>query len=139
MKTIRFNTYLILVLLASTFNNISAQSTNINWSAVSTNLKIDNVNTAIESNLILQGNSFVWEQISNGNLDTELFDIISIQGTWDSSQHTGELHYHLLYGNLDASLTIEGTSEGININLVVNSGNDDPVFYNFQINSFNYL
>lgn len=121
----KFCTLTLCILLGTLCLNAQVNTTQ--WTAESYMANINGIDVAITSNLSVQGPMFSWIQTSNLSDRTTLFAITEVSGSWDIQQNTGNLSYTMLLEDVNASLTVNGTTEeGVTAELVLYDGNGNP-------------
>ena len=133
MKTL----YNILIALVFTTSTMLSAQTDISDFTISSP-SVDDINIA--STFVKTGTSFTWTQQNGEASQSNTFTIDSLSGTWDETDHIGNLSLNLSLNGYQAIFTLNGEVSGVSATLQHIDGNpetEDPVF-DFNINIITY-
>ncbi|MDG5490640.1 hypothetical protein [Psychroserpens sp. SPM9] len=137
MKTI-YSIIICLFVMQMT-NTLNAQQL-ADFNLVTTKTFSDDYDLAITSTFEKEASTLTWIQESEltNNLQTIVFSVDNVSGTWNETTSTGILVFDLSIQNTSYTFTLTGTSSGImaEIDLSVSSPNENE--YSFEDCTINY-
>jgi hypothetical protein len=116
------------------------QTETIDWSAESLFVTINGTDVDIVSNFTKQGSTIIWKQVNNNNItQNSIFNIVSSTNTWNMEDATGTLNYVLDLEGTEVTLNVTGTTEGIQLALIIYTDTASPNEMIFLINNLDQL
>ncbi|EDP71912.1 hypothetical protein FBALC1_12462 [Flavobacteriales bacterium ALC-1] len=105
------------------------------WSAESELMNANGVDVTLISNFSKQDTVISWQQVTSSTSNTSTFNIISLNGTWDDQNATGEINYSIISEETHGNLKLMGNTDGITATLTLFEDGEVTDTYIFQLNS----
>ena len=136
MKTI-YELFAIIILMLLT-NRINAQSTELSYTLNSNSISFMGQNIVVSSTLAKSGNTFIWNQQADDDVESLSFNILNTSEEWNQETSTGSNTYTMTLDNLQAVLVLTGSNSGLNAVLTLTANISEVETYIFNINSISY-
>lgn len=110
------------------------------FNLTTTNTLSGDYDLAIESTFVKTTSTLTWTQQSNltNSLQTIVFTVNNVTGTWNESTSTGELIFDISIDDLSCQFILTGTSSGIVAEIDLSISSSDENEYLFKACTINY-
>ncbi len=130
--------YLIVLLLVFSASDMVAQSNTMDYAFTFDKVTVGGQEINVNSAMIKNDNTMVWNQSNNGASDSTSYTITSASEDWNETNSTGTLHYEMSFETYELDLTILGNTTGITATLVFSENGSEEATYTFNINTISY-
>ncbi len=130
--------YLIVLLLVFSASDMVAQSNTMDYTFTFDKVTVGGQEINVNSAMIKNDNTMVWNQSNNGASDSTSYTITSASEDWNETNSTGTLHYEMSFETYELDLTILGNTTGITATLVFSENGLEEATYTFNINTISY-
>lgn len=138
MKTLYIHFLKLVVVLCAT--TAFSQNNNLNFTITSNVMDSDGTSIAITSTITKSNFTLSWVQQADGNTNETIFNIESIDGTWDTQNSTGNLTYTASVNGIEVLFTLTGNlNSGLTSKIEIIDQNSENEILTIAVNELIYL